>query len=50
MDLLDTFLHIFVTIIIYDHDGQQYFAISMKDYHVLQNTVKRQPTETENVI
>ena len=35
IDLLDTFLHIFVSIIIYDHEGQQYFAISMKDYHIL---------------
>ena len=38
IDLLDTFLHIFVSIIIYDHEGQQYFAISMQDYHILQNT------------
>ena len=38
IDLLDTFLHIFVSIIIYDHEGQQYFATSMKDYHILQNT------------
>lgn len=35
IDLLNTFLHIFVSIIIYDHEGQQYFAISMKDYHIL---------------
>lgn len=34
IDLVDTFLHIFVSITISEHEGQKYFAINMKDYHI----------------
>lgn len=36
IDSVATCLHIFVNIIISEHEGQQYFAMSMKDYRILQ--------------
>lgn len=52
VDLVSTSRHTFVIIIISKYKGQQYFAISMKDYHILQDTVRQQAffIETENVM